>query len=473
MDSDRGGLRAPGVLPEPRRERHSRSGRVILRPMHSTTTARRSRSLRSRKIATSLFLGVVSATSAVAQSVVVACDVTGATLLVEADLATGVMSPGTSFVGGAFSPRALTVDPFDGRVLVALNTGPGTSRVMRVDRSGAWSRVLADVVGEVVALGVGPRGTLQILTGGPSGGVWSVARTGGVPVMQTPYAGLVAAHFHPGSTSAVAVHDRPATGQAVVGLDLVTGAPFFGPAPLSYPAGVFATGVVDLPTGAIRQAVSDSLGGVGLLELGGVWTPLSVTPVLPPGGARRLLPGGFSLTGGLDVLALGGSSGGDIVSIEVFGPVAGARRDLVVGLPGVPVDFAVVPDTRGTVQFYGASCASGAVPAPQWQTTTLPRLGVTIALGVQAAPSSPAALLFGVDDQRIGGGLLPVTLPGGCSLLQSTDFALPAQTDPLGRASILATVSTTPSTVGLRLFAQWVVGARLSTSDAVVLHVGP
>ncbi len=420
----------------------------------------------------SALLALVLATSAAAQvgagHAVVIVDAGVSTMpraqLVDVDVATGATRALPRFPFDDRAPEAVAIDPVNGDVVVALADpiGGGASVLRATFANGAFrrGRVIATVSAPVRDLAFGDAGDLVVA----ASGLLRTPRNGGA-AHPIPGVGTVRAlEAFALSGYGLAVEDT-AAGPALSPLDLVSGMVSSGPHAIQGLGGAVVTGVHDLPTGAIRQVLTDDQGRVHLFEFLAQLRTLALTPPLPAGGTVAMRGDG------LDVLALGGRAHPYLVRVVVFGTGAGSWQTLAGPLPGDPVDFAIAPPLAAEVLPFGRSCGGGNAT---W--TGAPTIGnAAFALGVQGGPAaSPVVLALGLDEQQLGALPLPWPVPGGCELLASAETVMPAMLDASGAASIGAPIPTSPSLTGARAFAQWfALPGALVASDALAVRIAP
>ena len=391
-----------------------------------------------------------------------------ASTAIDVDPASGTFRILPRFASDLLRPLAVTVDPIDGDLILALGDPAGVSSIVRV-RVAAAAMVfigsLGRVPGRVTGLATGFAGDLFASSDGPAGGIHRIPRdrTGASLVRALPD---VTAMSVP-ELAGYAIVVQSGTGAPQLSfVDLSSGQLWQGPVAIPGLIGRRITGVHDLPTGVIRQAITDDLGRVHLFEALIQRRTIQLTPPLVPGATVAMRGSG------VDIVALGGAPHPHLIHVPVFGAGGGSWRALAGPLPGDPVDFASVPPAGARVVHFGASCAG----AGQLTASGLPRIGNSaFSFGLRAAqPSARAVLVLGLDDQLWGAVGLPIALPGGCLLRVSAEATISTSTDPAGSASVLASIPNQPSLVGARLFAQWVVlGAGvLGTSDAAVAVIG-
>ncbi|MBK8975231.1 MAG: hypothetical protein IPM29_04855 [Planctomycetes bacterium] len=391
--------------------------------------------------------------------------------LYDVDPATGVIVALPGFPLDGERPLAVAVDPVNGDVAVAVasSAGLGSSAYRLRYRGGALVGYRGLVAGSATIreLAFAARGDLvagfESLAG--TGGFLSRVDRGsgqGGPLWN---GGPVRALEVPSLSSYAILVDEPATGPELAVLDLDTGQPTFPVARIQGLAGARVTGVHDLPTGAIRQVLTDDLGRVHLFEFLAQLRTLSVMPPLPA-GATVAMHGE-----GLDAIVLGGRAHPYLIRMQVFGATSGTWQTLAGPLPGDPVDFAHAPLSGARVVPFASSCGGGVAT---WSGA--PTIGsATFAIGVGGGPPRAAAVLaLGLDDLQLGMLPLPAPMPGGCPLLVSAEATLPTTLDAAGAASLTVPVPALPALNGARAFAQWVsLSGPLAGSDGLAVWIGP
>lgn len=379
--------------------------------------------------------------------VVVISDVGGATPsgLFEVDAAAGTISPLGSFAYALFEPLAIANDAINRNLVVAVRD-VNQSRIVRLGFQGAAvvdEREIAVLPGEVTDLDFDTGGDLIASVDGPMGGLWRLPRAGApaVQVVSLPY---TTAFDVPYPGFGVTVQSFPIGDPTLSTIDL--GAGVATPYVVPGLAGLRITGVQDMPTGAIRHGLSDDQGGLHRFEFLSVVNPW-VT--LPTGGSNELE---LDFTGNAGYFVLGGAGSPFLRTVPIFGTTS---TTLAGPIPGDPKDMATTMSASSALWPFGpASCGAGAGTI-QW-AGSWPGLGVTTDITlVNGLPGAPAILAIGSSDFSWGGLPLPLSLPGGCSLLVSPDQTLPTTTDAAGDASFTFVVPNDPALSGLIMFGQW------------------
>jgi hypothetical protein len=384
--------------------------------------------------------------------------------LLIANTVTGALTPLGPFAADGLSPLAVTWDPINGDVIVALDDMPGT-RIVRLGYSNGIviaERTLAVLPFTVTDIGIAELGDVFVGVAGPGGSIYRIPRNGGLPV--------IAASLVPGpsvmeivwGTTALVVQEVPGADARLHFVDLSTGTT---PQTATMPstAGIQFTGIVDLPTGAIRQALTDTQGNLHLFEFLSTTTPWPVTPPFVPGATAALA------LGGQGVLVLGGAQDPTIRTVPIF---SNTSSFLAGPLPGDPVDFEPLPAPFPHAIRFGQPCAL----AGAWTSSGSPFLGNTsFQFGLQGGlPNVATVLVIGVSDQTWLQSSLPLTAPGGCQLLVSGDLLLWTVSDAAGGTNMTIPIPGDPAFSGVIVFAQWVQdNASLPLlSDAAAVHLG-
>ncbi|MCC6673385.1 MAG: hypothetical protein IT458_20170 [Planctomycetes bacterium] len=386
----------------------------------------------------------------------------GAALL-DADPATGTHRALRRFAADGATPLACTWDPVARHAIVALAVASGTE-LHRVDPAGPYERHLATLRDPVIGLELNATCDLYVVTGGANGAIWELARNGATPRFRcaTPHATALGAlkrspYLWLGLTP-------PSGSPSITGIDADSGTAFIPPTPIPALSGRRITGVYDLPTGAIREVVTDDQGGIHLFEFLTSLRTLAVTPPLPAGACVDLM---VELGTSIDAVVLGDARHPYLTRVPVFGGAPVATR--VAGpLAGSPVGADLV-DSRAGWEF-GRDCGwafgSKSLLAPP---------GGTGVLEVQAAPpNAPALAVIGASEQVFAGGSLPFPLPGGCALLVAPDLLVPTVTDASGLARLtFAVPANLPR--GFAAYAQWVIPtpAGLATTSGLSMQIEP
>src|SRR5262245_31361442 len=150
---------------------------------------------------------------------------------------TGAIASFGRFPSDALAPLAVALDPIDRQVVVAVDLGGGTSRLLRLlpgaGTAFAGEVVLADVPGRCEQLSVAGEWLLAIVGGG-SGGVYRLPRRGG-PAQRTvalPQACALLAFGYSDVAIVLWSGATPVpTAPGLVHVDTATGQVLFGPFP--------------------------------------------------------------------------------------------------------------------------------------------------------------------------------------------------------------------------------------------------
>ncbi|MCC7066726.1 MAG: hypothetical protein IT456_28280 [Planctomycetes bacterium] len=386
--------------------------------------------------------------------------------ILEVDTAAGMFASLGRFPADVLPPLAITMDPFDRHLLVALNLGTNLSRIVRLERTptGLIQYAMCDVPGAVSSMHVNGESLVVASDGGQ--GVWNAPRRGGNASLALAQDNLTAMHGY-GANSApilIAWTGRPGTGATTSGtavVDSATGQFYLGPDTFLNPTGLLLTGAVDLPTGVPRQLLAFADGSFSL------FTPATGAPqvvntsiAVPPGGAVAMLPG--PLAGFPTVL--GGTALPRLYSID---PFSGAVTFLSPPLPGSPIDFC----SGGASGAQGLQFSNRCGPMTLFQGWTgLEQPGSTFAITVQGQPNGYAVITIGLRDTPA----LPVGLPGGCHLDVSPDAVVFRLLDALGNGAQPIPVPAGQGLLGLILYSQWLHAdsAGISVSGAVAHQIG-
>ena len=387
--------------------------------------------------------------------------------LVAVDPVTGTATTLPAFTSSALAPLALAQDPFDGAWFVALDTGAGTSRVVRlvVNATAIDEYAMATFPGVVTALEVaGER--LLVGVGGPAGGVHVMPRRGGVASLVFAQPNLAAMQALTDSVVTLAwngIAGSPAVQSGTLMVDVDIPAILFGPFFFPPPAAAI-TGVHELPTAVPRQLISFADGTFAMFAglLGQPLQPLATSPAIPNGGAVALHPAGQYAVDGLGV---GGPAFPFLYRIE---PFSGSVTVVSATLPGAPVDAIFGATTVAHVRFFGSACGPVSLAA---MTSGLPQLGTTMAFGVVGPPNTLVVTALGLDDFA---GALPLPMFGGCLLQAMPEVVLAHITAGNGTAWQPLVVPNATTLLGLPVFAQWahVAPAVISVSESTAARVG-
>jgi hypothetical protein len=382
-----------------------------------------------------------------------------AALVQRADLATGALVVIGRFPSDTLAPLAVTVDPLDHAIVVALDLGNGASRIVRLLIDGGAvvdERVLADHAGPITSLCI--IGTqLAFTAAGPGGGEFRLSRLGGpaVPSFVLPDMVLVNTPMPSGSHVTMAQRGETASnpGPAAVGSALsgggysrmpVSGFPgdVVGVAyPSSYPWNSTYAFLVGFRDGTCAEV--DVYGSPA--------TALALSPPVPAGGLVRLRSDRY-----LRPVALGGVSLPFVYAIH-----AGGNRVTLAGpFQGDPVDFWIEAGLMGSNATgpYGSSCgttmnASGVLLPPQ-----PPQFGLADSWLLGAVPGFPVLWVASFQGPQISGaaGRVAFPLPGGCTLLVPSDVVQFRTVESNGAAMVRVAIPPgMPGIAGGILLSQW------------------
>ncbi len=418
-----------------------------------------------RYCAFTLVLGVsLACGSAHAQEFVVASRQVGnpATALTLCDAIPGTVTPLASFGNAVNPPRAIAADPINRDLIVALESGTSTV-VVRLTYSAATlinEQILANFPGDATDLAVDSSSGIWVALDGPQGGLLRLARNSGQALAFFPYPRTVAFEIaYPGT--GLLVQQVPGGNALLRFVDLTTGAAIQTIPVLSAPGERF-TGATDLPTGAIRQAMSSEASGLFRFEFLSTLNPWALNPAIPVGSPVEIGPGGQG------IMVLGGAGFPYLATVPIFA----SNLVLLAGpLPGSPVDFTEKPSIGPALIRFGSPCPQGG----SWSSQGLPQLGsTTFSIGLQGGvPNRSTALLLGVSDQVGFGQSLPWTIAPACEVHTSADIALVTTSSVNGDASFVLPIPLVPAWAGSILFGQWIQenGGTPILSDAFAAHL--
>lgn len=400
-----------------------------------------------------------------------------ATRLLLVDSSTGTFQTIQRFPSDNLPPLAVTFDGYDGEVVLAVADTNVSSRIVRLRLAG--TSVLAErTIGQLPANCT----HLEVLDDsvcaaaiGPAGGFYRLPRFGGMPVriLAEPEAAAMTG-WGPSSTSlnlAWSSTAVPARGPGFGTYDLRAGAWSLGPWNEPSLGARTVTGIGDLPTALVRQAVSFADGGFELVVYGGPGpTPIATVPPIPNGGAaamKPLSPGSFSMR------CVGSAAFPWLYGLEVWGLMPNVAM-LAGPLPGDPVDLAIAPTNATSMLVFGRACGT---PPPHLNSRGWPVIGnLQFAIDLSGgAPLQPTVFVAGLSDSTAAGGaLLPYVLPSGCELRVAPDACLFQVSDASGNARQNLPIPNQPGLVGLRLFGQWLQSAAVpfAASEGTALVIG-
>ena len=384
----------------------------------------------------------------------------------------GAMTTFGRFPSDALPPLAVALDPIDRQVVVAVDLGGGTSRLLRLlpgaGTAFAGEVVLADVPGRCEQLSVAGEWLLAVVGGG-SGGVYRLPRRGG-SALRTVTLPQACALLAFGSSDVAIVLWSGATptpsAPGLVHVDTATGQVLFGPFAFQNRIGARPTGLIDLPTALSRQLIAFA-DGTYWLHVGGLGDPTAVpmNPQPPPGGAVAFFPDGSSAFAGIAV-------GGAALPALYRADSSGNASLIAFPLPGAPVDFAPPLPAFPQVLPFGDACGPqplqlvlGVMGPPQVGNTSFDvRVG-------NALPLQLAFFVAGADD--VLGGALPLPVLG-CPLHVSPDSIDFVVTNAGGLGIKTLPIPNVAALASAMLFAQWAqfTPGGLSASSAMAIQVG-
>ncbi|MFO1078808.1 MAG: hypothetical protein U1E73_13885 [Planctomycetota bacterium] len=404
--------------------------------------------------------------------VVAATGAQPATLALAVDLHAGSYTVLPTLPGDAMPPLAVEVDPIDGSVLVALDSG-GSTRVVRRRYAQATEAFVGTVPGLAVELLVDRFGDVVVATGGSNGAVQRLPRHGGTAALirSTPFLSAAGAPqaLHWNALLGYSGTVSPPRDPQVADLDLDAGTFAWGPLALTgfQPLGI--RGLLDMPTGVPRQILAHDDGSLSLYSwaIAGGPVPLSVSPPLPNGGIAAM-KAHEAFVG----IVLGGAQNPYLYSFDPFPALGGSLvlTTISTALPGTPVDYAVRPLAGAQVLQFARPCGVAAELRIGMLPGTGPHLGNT-AFGLAASqglPLLPAWLVLGF-------GELAYAMPTGCDLGVTPDAIGGRWTDANGDASLLIPIPAAAGLVGVRFFGQWLQvdgGTPFLASDVAMVEIG-
>ena len=392
-----------------------------------------------------------------------------ATQVLSLDTTTGAVLPLSGFPSDNLPPLAITIDPYNGDPLLALDLGT-VSRLVRLQSNGTGfvEFRLTNVPGTVTGLAV-QQDHLLATVDGATGGLYRLPRRGvsAQLVYAQPNTTTLHGYGPYGTVALLGWTGRPGSGapaSVVVLVDSETGQALLGPHHFPNPTGLDLTGAFDLPTGVPRQLLSFADGTFALFAgLIGPPQPVVTLPVIPAGGAVAMHQvAAYSVA----PLALGGSAFPFLYEVDPWTGNVSLRSP---ALPGTPIDFASGLERGAQSLEYRARCG----PVSLSKTVQgLPQPGNTLTIGLQGLANDHAVLALGLADFAGGGSPLP--LPGGCDLDVVPDAAVLHLTDAFGVASQPIAVPAGPWFLGVVLFAQWLHfdPLAISVSGAFAHRIG-
>lgn len=428
--------------------------------------------------AASLFVALVAVLPGQRHLVVTAHAVQPTTRLLVSEAQFGTWTNLPGFPSDGLPPRAVAYDPLNGDAIVALDTGSGGSRIVRVRTTApVFEWRLADLPAAVVDVTVIHRGDVYAVAESPpaQAGLWRIPRRGGAPVRVLPLVDPAAiTAFGPESTFAVVAQSGtpgpPSRDATLVYVDVAAGTATPQPSTQVARAVVAA---LDLPTAVPRTLLAHPDGSLTLVE--GFSNPRSVQVTNPgPGNVRTL---SWETSG--SILALGGAVDPYLKTLPPIPPVGVPVpwTRLVGPMPGDPIDMDAMFDGAASWRF-GDACGTGGSISSSGSSLG-PTLGDgSFAIQLQsAAAAAPAILALGFRDdtaQSAGGAPLPAALPSGCSLLVDPEALFFATTNAMGNATHPLPVPNQTSLLGLRVYSQWLLwqGVPFEVTAALSMQVG-
>ena len=423
----------------------------------------------------SVFVFLCAAASLPAQAsgsrAIVLSQVPGRAQLYDVDLATAKLTPLARFPGDTDRPLRIDRDPASGDYFVALARGKSTTQFVRLSYAGTQlvrSHDLGGITGICASLVVTDRGALFAGVEGPDG-IVRTERLGTKPAMLASARSPVAMSGYGVVIPYVWVVEgaRGTLPTQVRQLRFPLGNTQQGP--YGWPKlTTRITGMVELPTGAIRFLLTDDQGRLLVSTGFGEPQAITMTPALPAGGTVALRS--FR---GLTVYSVGGQAHPYLESATGYGSTGTWTR--VAGpIPGSPVDFVLVPPSAPGVVPMGHGCQKGARTAFELTGSGTPRLGAAnFALrGANSGhPNAPGLLAFGARE-------LALPLPGACSLQTSLDIVLVQLSDTNGHFTQPLPIPNDSRLSGLSLPMQWLVpvfsqGFRVDVSGGAWMQITP
>ena len=390
--------------------------------------------------------------------------------VVEVDPVIGTSTPIGPFPSDLLAPLAMTQDPYNGDLLVALDLGGTASSIIRLHRFfGTYVEYpMGSVPGRVVDLTV-LDDTLLVAADASNGGLYTMPRRGGSSSLIHTQPNLTAMNPIGPSYGAVVLAwtgraGTPALDSGVAVYDYTQGTFWFGQSYFPNPNNREITGVLDLPTAIPRQLLAFDDGTMGLFVLGALAPqPVPSPMVLPPGATTALHPRGpYSAEG----VVLGNAAHPYLFVVD---PWSGSTLGLAVALPGDPVDFAYGIERAAHSLLRGQPCGSHLLLQ---NYTSTAQLGGTLEATLDATPALPVLFVASLED--FGGGLLPAALPLGCSLEVMPDVVTLEFVPTSGTATKAIPVPNSPALFGTVVHTQWAHYATtgISVSRAMANWIG-
>ena len=395
-----------------------------------------------------------------------------ATSLLEVDLATGSIVPlSGGFPSDALSALSVALDPNSHDAFVVLDAG-AVSRVVRLTICGSSicnERLIGNVAGSVTDLAFGGFDEVLLTVGGAQGSLVALPRNGGSVRVVAPFPRASTVSVSGFDSSVVVVGQSgalPATDPQLTLVDPISGFSAPSQVPMTGYGPVAITGHLELETSLGHNIITNEDGTVSVGSFFFVPQVLDITPVLPPGGTKRLrgMPG-YPMT------VLGNAAHPFLKRVHNLSPGIPQTWTILAGpLPGNPVDFDVAPSGVARVAHFGEHCSS--LRLQEWGRPFLGNSGFAVQ-AIEGAANAPLALAVGLSDTLFAGIPLPVVLPGGCRLFVDSLIGLPATSDANGFGAVAIPVPNVPGLAGALYYAQWLqVQPGLVTSEAGALFLG-
>lgn len=381
---------------------------------------------------------------------VVAARTPAGALLWQVDLATGQYTLRPTFPSDTLPPLAVTADPTDRSLLLAVASG-SQSRIVRLPTTGGET-ILGSVNGTCCELLVDPRGDVVVVTSGATGGVHRLPRHGGNATLlrSVPFAsaaGTAATLAWSAIVTTDGTAGPPPRDPGIAEVELDGGQSTTGPVPFPAFTPLVITGLLDLPTAVPRHVLAHDDGTFSLYLPLTTGNPLPVasSPVLPAGGVVAM-----KTHDRLIGLVLGSVSSPYLRAFDPYTALGTLLLTTVAGpLPGDPVDYALLPDNAASALTFAGACGTAA--ELRIGAIGLPRPGnLSFALGLrQALPQQGALLALGLAESA------PVPMPNGCGVRVVPMAVLFHLTDGNGAATQAVPVPNQAGLIGLQCFGQW------------------
>jgi hypothetical protein len=419
-------------------------------------------------------LALATAAPLVAQRALVLSQLSTHAQLYEVDLQTAQVTPLARFPGDTDRALTLVHDFASDDVIVALARGKSTTVFTRLSYAGAQlvrSRPLGSVTGIATDMILADRSAIYASVEGPDGLV-RCERVGPQPKLTVP-ARAPLAMFGYGPTMGYVWLLEGQRGTMTPQLRQVIlpgGQTQYQPAPWKAMSSRI-TGMVELPTGAIRFLLTDDQGQLLLSTGFGDPVVLQMNPKLPAGGTVALRS-----YGAFNSYALGGQAHPYIHSVTGYSS-PGTWTRVAGPISGDPVDFVLLPPLQPQLETISYGCRRGRAVPFELSASGAPKLGSPsfVLLGDRSAtPQQLGLLTMGL----LGPQEIALPLPGGCTLLSTLDLILPASGDAQGRYALPFPIPNDPSLSNLRLPMQWLVPSltpalEIEVSSAAWMRIAP